>query len=163
MGRRKAPVIHKTDEEIKKAIQDNNGIMTYVALALGLTQKALYARLNNSKELRLALVDARQGIYDEAKQGMMELVKARDPVMIRFALKHFSDGEFSNIKNVQVNNYQFNNYNNNFGKFDLSKASVEDLKFMLEFKKKTYIPDNDLLLQEGNDSNVIDGEFTNEE
>ena len=63
---------------LEKAITEHRGNITRVALAVELSRKSVYARINASPALQEAMAEARETLIDLVEDGLYELALAGD-------------------------------------------------------------------------------------
>jgi len=63
---------------LEKAIAEHRGNITRVALAVELSRKSVYARINASPALQEAMAEARETLIDLVEDGLYELALAGD-------------------------------------------------------------------------------------
>ena len=79
---------HKiTTIQIKDAFLETGGNVVLSAKRLGVTSATIYSRLHKSKELRVALEEARETQLDEADYQLQQAVKMGAPWAIQFTLR----------------------------------------------------------------------------
>ena len=80
-----------TDDELKKALEQNGGMPTKAAKALGVDYSTVYLRIRNSDDLKAVQKAARSRLFDElqdltisaVKTGVMPRLKCKKNVLIK--------------------------------------------------------------------------------
>lgn len=76
-----------TTDDIKKALDDNYGVVVHAAKSLGVSKTWLYKKLNASKTLQDHLAEIRNDIVDMAEYRLRERVDAGDVTAIIYTLR----------------------------------------------------------------------------
>lgn len=76
-----------TLEQIKEALEKNNGAVVSAAHSLGIGKTWLYRKINNSKVLQDHLAEIRNDIVDLAECKLREKIEAGDITAIIYTLR----------------------------------------------------------------------------
>jgi hypothetical protein len=136
--------VHR-DEEIKKALLDNSGLISPAAKQLGLERQSLEHRLKTNPELKAWRVTCVEDAKDKAESKVQEAIDKSEPWAIQFFLKtQGRDRGYGDELAVNVNSYSTNiNY-----EFDLNRLSVEEVEKLYDFVSRAK-------LDSGKDEGVI--------
>lgn len=76
-----------TTDQIKDALEKNNGMVVKAAQTLGVGKTWLYKKINNSKALQDHLAEIRNDIVDLAECKLREKIEAGDVTAIIYTLR----------------------------------------------------------------------------
>lgn len=79
--------VNRTVDEYAKAIREAKGMISHAAVALGVTQQAVSARIARHPSLRQVLAESREAMKDVAEMRLFDRIDAGDAWAVCFYLK----------------------------------------------------------------------------
>lgn len=128
---------HKSMEDYKKAIILNNGILSKVGRALGISRGSVCSKIKNHPELQTLVDDMRDGLIDEAVDCLLNQIKDNQSVPAStFVLKTVGRARgWGENQSITINKGRDEN------EYDLSRLTDKERILLDELTEKIYQPD----------------------